>query len=374
MPRDTIAFVSTYDHPSRDSVEAAIREAFPEYRLENIVLKDVVKKYGRWLAPNLCYTAAEFGADILRREKSLREGYLLTTYLFRRIHQTMPSLIDPARHVFSFQTQSLYDTSVRGVPHFVYTDHTHLSNLASSFFDRRNLRSQRWLALERTIYENATRVFTRSRNVSADLVKHYAIAPEKVRCVYAGANVPAAEGLRLANDAYGNRRILFVGGDWERKGGPVLAQAFAEVLKVLPDAQLTIAGARPQLNLPNCTELGHVPVAEMSAHFARASVFCLPTLLEPFGISVLEAMTHRLPVVATDGGALPDMVSDGVTGRLVAAGDARQLADALIELLGQPARCREFGEAGYRLVQERYTWRGVGERVRAEITPLVETL
>jgi glycosyltransferase involved in cell wall biosynthesis len=369
MPRDTIAFVSTYDHPSRDSIERTVREAFPEYRLENIVLHAVVKKHLRWLLPNLFYVAGEYGGRILRRESSIRDGYFRTTYLFRHIHRAMRRIIDPARHVFSFQTQSLYDTSVPGVPHFLYTDHTHLSNLESAYFDRRQLRSPRWIALERTIYENAARVFVRSHNIAADLTKHYAIPAQKVVCVYAGANVGVASAGPPDNGGYTNRRILFVGGDWERKGGPDLAAAFQEVLRVLPDAELVIVGARPPLTLPRCSVLGPLPAAAVSAQFSKASLFCLPTRLEPFGIVVLEAMLHRLPVVASSEGALPDMIRDGVTGRIVEPGNVPQLAAALIELLRDPARCRQFGEAAHRLAAERYTWPAVGARLRAEIVP-----
>ncbi|HEX3847842.1 MAG TPA: glycosyltransferase family 4 protein [Steroidobacteraceae bacterium] len=372
MPRDTIAFISTYEHPSRDSVEQTVRQAFPEYRLENIVVNDLVKQHRGWMPPNLAYVALEYGGRIARGGASIRDAYFWTTYLFRRIHRAMREVIDPARHVFSFQTQSMYDTSVPGVPHFLYTDHTHLSNLRSEFFDRRNLRPPRWLALERTIYDNAARVFTRSHNVREDLLDQYGLPPVKVACVYAGANVNVPDRVELVNDDYANQRILFVGGDWERKGGPDLVQAFQRVLRVFPQAHLTIAGARPELTaLPNCTVVGAVPLGELGAYFARSSIFCVPTRLEPFGIAFLEAMLHRLPVVATTEGALPDMVNDGVTGRLVPPGGVEQLAEALIELLGDPARCRQLGEAGHRLARERYTWPAVGARLRAEILPLI---
>jgi len=66
-----------------------------------------------------------------------------------------------------------------------------------------------------------------------------------------------------------------------------------------------------------------------------------------------------------------DMIRDGVTGRLVAPGDSRDLADALLEMLGDPERCRRFGEAGHRLLLERYTWQAVGARMRSVIAPLI---
>ena len=371
MRKAHIAFVSTYEHPSRDSIERTVQAAFPEFRMEHVAVRDVLKAHPRWRLPNLYHVAAEYGGRMLRREATLRDSYGRTSYLFRKIHAAMPAMINPARHVFSFQTQSVYDTSVAGVPHFVYTDHTHLSNLRARFFNPRRLRPQPWLALERTIYHNATRIFTRSQHVAADLIRHYQIAPAKVVCVYAGANVPVVEDAPPANAAYTNGHILFVGWDWERKGGAVLAAAFERVLRVLPDAHLTIAGARPRLRLPNCTVLGEVPMNELSGHYARASVFCLPTRLEPFGVAVLEAMMHRLPVVGTSVGALPEMICDGVSGHIVPPDDEVQLADALLNLLRDPVRCREFGTAGYEIAKARYTWEAVGARIRTEILEAV---
>jgi len=371
MGKDTIAFVSTYAHPSRDSVERTLREAFPEFELEVIDLATVLKAHRRWRIPNLLTTFKEYGGELLRREALLRVRYFHTTYLLRKIRSAMPEFIDRRRHVFSFQTQSMYDTAVPGVPHFIYTDHTHLSNLHSTYFDPKTLRPPAWRALERDTYHHAACVFTRSTNVMRDLVQQYGLPPSKAACVYAGSNVRVSPTFRPQNDGYSNRHIIFVGGDWVRKGGPELARAFERVLEVYPDAYLTIAGAQPELDLPNCQVLGQVALEDLTAHYAKASVFCLPTKLEPFGIAFLEAMLHRLPVVATRIGAVPDMVQAGVTGELVMPGDVDGLATALIALLGDPARCQQYGAAGHERVTQIYTWTRVGERMRERINQTV---
>jgi glycosyltransferase involved in cell wall biosynthesis len=369
VPQDTIAFISTYEHPSRDSIERTVQKAFPEYRVENFRLNDVVKRHPRWIAPNLCYVAREYGLQAFSSRKKLRNSYFRTTYLFRRIHEAMREIIDPARHVFSIQTQAICDASVPGVPHFLYTDHTHLSNLRSPYFDQRRLRPKEWIALERSAYANTRCVFTRSRHVAEDVVHHYRIEPSRVSCVFAGSNVEIADDLQLENDGYANRTVLFVGGDWERKGGPELAQAFERVLQLYPDAKLIIAGARPDLRLRGCTVLGPTSPQELTRLYARASVFCVPTRLEPFGIVFIEAMMHRLPVIATRVGAIPEMVEEGVTGQLVEPRDVNALEGALKRLLGDPERCRSYGEAGYRRALANYTWERVGERMRARILP-----
>jgi glycosyltransferase involved in cell wall biosynthesis len=368
VPRkDTIAFISTYDHPSRDSIEQTIRDAFPTYRFQSISVVDLVKVNRRWRLPNLYYLASEYGAKITLRNATIRDSYYRTSYLYHRVRNTMADIINSRRHVFSFQVQSLFDTSVPDVPHFVYTDHTHLSNLGYSFFDPRKLRPRRWLRLENMIYQNAARIFTRSHNITADLMEHYAVSPEKIACVYAGANVPVESNYQVANNNYANKRILFIGNDWVRKGGPILAAAFKEVLRIHPGAHLTIVGANPDVNVPNCTVLGQLSLAELSALFAQSSIFCLPTRVEPFGVAILDAMVHRLPVVATSVGAIPDMIQEGVCGHLVTPGDAQQLARTLIDLIGDPGRCRRFGEAGFRLANARYRWPLVGARFRSEI-------
>jgi glycosyltransferase involved in cell wall biosynthesis len=362
-----IALVSTYRHPTRDSIERMLVEAFPEFSLENFSVRQIVKRHRSWIVPNLMYVAKEYGREVASRRLTLREGYFRTTYAFTHLHQAMRRLIDPARHVFSFQMQSLYDTSVPGVPHFIYTDHTHLSNLHYRDFDRRRLRSGKWLALEGTIYENATMVFTRSTDVAADLTELYNVPANKVECVYAGSNVEVTHCGPPDNADYTNQRILFVGIDWDRKGGPELLKAFQTVLHRYPCAHLTIAGAKVHLDLPNCTVLGQVSAQELAHHYAQASIFCLPTRHEPFGIAFVEAMMHRLPVVATRIGAIPDMVEEGANGYLVNPGDPRGLAEALCKLLADPSHCRALGERSYQRAVDFYTWQRTGQRIRAGI-------
>jgi starch synthase len=107
----------------------------------------------------------------------------------------------------------------------------------------------------------------------------------------------------------------------------------------------------------------------------HAAVFCCPSVYEPFGIVILEAMACEAPVVATATGGIPDVVEDGVTGLLVpfepntdrtAPVDPDRFADDLAgrvnELLGDPERAREMGRAGRRRVLERFTWGMVADR------------
>jgi len=101
--------------------------------------------------------------------------------------------------------------------------------------------------------------------------------------------------------------------------------------------------------------------------FASAQVFVLPTWYAPEAqpLSVLEAMSAALPVVATARGAIPDMVHHGENGLLVPEQDSGALADALARLLEEPAVARRMGQAGRRLYLERFTVERCMDRIAA---------
>ena len=86
-----------------------------------------------------------------------------------------------------------------------------------------------------------------------------------------------------------------------------------------------------------------MPYDGLEALFARATVFTMPTLWEPFGIAFLDAMACGVPCVGTAIEAVPEIVEAGRTGVLVPPGDPVALADALVALLADPARAREMG-------------------------------
>ena len=352
------------------SIVKLLNENFPDYDVESIDLSDdILRSNKRVILANLFHVFQLYGRDILRGRRSIQSCFYRTPYIFKKIKQLVRDHIrtNGARYAFTFQTQSLYDASVEGVPHFVYTDHTHLSNLYYPAFDRDQLFAREWIDLERNIYRNAHRTFLMSSHVKNSVLQHYACDAKRVSCVYAGCNIEFRP-LLLDNDEFRNKRILFIGVEWERKGGPELVEAFKLVLKKIPDARLSIVGSSPDINLPHVEVIGHVPLTEINQHLIRASVLCLPTRIEPFGIVTIEAFIHKLPVVATRIGALPDLVVDGESGRLVDPDDIQGLADALIELISNPDKCRRFGERGYQNIKNNYTWDAVGTRLREEIT------
>jgi glycosyltransferase involved in cell wall biosynthesis len=95
---------------------------------------------------------------------------------------------------------------------------------------------------------------------------------------------------------------------------------------------------------------------------ASAEIAVVPSLYEGFSIPAVEAMACATPLVATSGGALPEVVgTDGTAAVLVKPGDPAELADAMSALFDDDARRHSIGAAGRRRVETSYTWRAVAE-------------
>jgi glycosyltransferase involved in cell wall biosynthesis len=344
-------------------VQALLGREFPDLNLHVIDFNELVRASKPRLVSLWGSALAEYGLRAARDKRALESCALRTPRYFEVARTLLSKSLSRRRYRFTFQTQSLFDASQAGTPHFVYTDHTHLANLYYPSFDKSKLYSARWIGLEGSIYRNAALNFTMSSHVSRSLVEHYGCESKKIECVSIGSNVASPNEHELSDARYASRRILFVGIDWERKGGPLLVEAFRRVLALMPDARLTIVGCSPTVDVPNCEVVGRLPLDELGAHYRRAAVFCMPTQNEPFGVVFLEAFEHRLPVIATKIGAVPEVVQEGVSGYMVETQDVDALADRLYRLLASPELCKQFGEAGHAHMRARYTWQSTGRRI-----------
>ena len=94
---------------------------------------------------------------------------------------------------------------------------------------------------------------------------------------------------------------------------------------------------------------------EKEKAFSQSDIFVFPTYNETFGLVNLEAMQFSLPIISTDEGAIPELVSDGSTGYIVPKRDAQALADKLEILITNAELRNEMGQAGKRLYEEKFT-------------------
>lgn len=171
------------------------------------------------------------------------------------------------------------------------------------------------------------------------------------------------------------KNVLFLANLLRRKGIYTLLEAFDIVVAAFPQATLTIAGDGLELDAvrryveakpwaANARVLGPVSRAELPQLLRTATVYCLPSYDEPYGMSVLEAMAAGRPVVATSGGGLGYLLTDGAVA--VAPHDASALAKALVDVLGAPSQVRAaMGAANRREISATYAWSAVIPRLEA---------
>ncbi len=363
-----IAFVrsGTFSH-TNSSVRDQLARRFPEFELKDIEVRNVVRSNQAFLLRNAANMLRTYGIRELIRRGDPIDCFIQTPLAFQFLQQWFRNNIDPARYAFTFQTQTMWDACVPGVPHFIYTDQTNLTHLKNPGIGQElRMLGPWWDKLETQILRHATLTFTMSSHVTRSIVEDYHCAPEKVRCVFVGSNASVADYIETGLPRYQRKEILFVGVNWERKGGPELLEAFRRVRVKHPEARLTIIGCRPQISEPGCEVVGRIEPAGVTDFYQRASVFCLPTQLEAFGISYIEAMHHALPVVGTDMGAIPDFIRDGENGYRVKLGDVSRLASVLADLLAYPVTMQRMGQASVALARE-YTWDKVGARMAGNI-------
>ena len=150
------------------------------------------------------------------------------------------------------------------------------------------------------------------------------------------------------------RDILFIGRLAAEKGVPILLEAFARARETHPDARLTLVGDGPERAMleARACELGlrevvrftgYLSQQEVAEELAGADLFALPSFSEGLPVVLMEAMAAGLPVLTTAIAGIPELVEDGVAGRIVLPGDVASLEAGLRDLLADPQASRRSG-------------------------------
>lgn len=208
----------------------------------------------------------------------------------------------------------------------------------------------------------ATRVIANSRATKKALLKNASwLKPERVMVIHNGIDPspfagPSGSVLPELTPRSGPETIIgFVGQLDERKGVQILLPAFAQLHQQIPTVRLLLVGRgslegwiRDFIRSQDLTEAVSLTgfrddiVAVMTA----IDVLVLPSFWEGFGIVLIEAMAAAKPVISTRVSSMPEIVMQGQTGLLVAPGNVAELANALFELVKNPALAARMGAAG----------------------------
>ncbi len=254
--------------------------------------------------------------------------------------------------------------------------------------------------IEKTAYEGAAAVVAVSEGMRQDILRSYpSLDPDAVRVIYNGIDTaswhPVVDDDFLASVGIDPERpsVVFVGRITRQKGLPYLLRA-AEQLP--PEVQLVLcAGApdTPQIMAEvqelvrglQATRDGVVwierllPREELCTILTAATTFVCPSVYEPLGIVNLEAMACGAAVVGTATGGIPEVVVDGVTGRLVPIDQVQDgtgtpvdpdrfvddLARVLTEVVTDADRARAYGEAGRQRAVDDFSWAAIAEQTAA---------
>jgi starch synthase len=257
--------------------------------------------------------------------------------------------------------------------------------------------------IEKTAYEGAAAVVAVSEGMRDDILRSYpALDPAKVRVIYNGIDTdawaPVEDPGLLAEMGIDPTRpsVVFVGRITRQKGLPYLLRAAerlpADVQLILcagaPDTPQIMAEVEELVRGLQQTREGVVwidrllPRRELCAVLTAATTFVCPSVYEPLGIVNLEAMACGAAVVGTGTGGIPEVVVDGVTGRIVPIDQVQDgtgtpidperfvgdLARVLTEVVSDPERARAYGEAGRRRAAEDFSWERIAEQTAALYT------
>ncbi len=230
-----------------------------------------------------------------------------------------------------------------------------------------NMVIERTLRHEASLYRKMDLIFPMSQWLARSFIHDFGVDPKKVYPVGAGINLPYI--LEHPKRSYETPRLLFVGKNFERKGGKYLLEAFKIARSKIKDITLTIIG--PSLeNLPlgvRCLDYvsknSPEGIDRLLREYESATLFVMPSLYEPFGIVFAEAMAHRLPCIGSDICAIPEIIDHGSTGFVVPVRDSKALADRIITLARNPDLCASMGEKGYKKYVENFTWQMVIQKI-----------
>jgi len=250
--------------------------------------------------------------------------------------------------------------------------------------------------MERTAILDADAIVAVSKGTKADILRAYPeVDPDRIHVIYNGIDLAEYQktsdttalvefGVDLAVPY-----ILFVGRITRQKGVTHLVDA----IRHLPaDTQVVLCAGAP--DTPEIAAEMRQMVDEARGHhprviwiekmvtkpqaiqlYSNCQVFCCPSVYEPFGIINLEAMACRAPVVASSVGGIKEVVVEGETGYLVPFDQdpvtsfptdpekfARDLAARLNQMLQDPEKCRQFGDAGRKRVEDIFSWTAIAHQ------------
>lgn len=233
--------------------------------------------------------------------------------------------------------------------------------------------------LNRDAFHRARRLVTWSEWTKSGLVQGYGVPAEKVHVIPPGVDTrawqpPHKSGNGSASDDRAVR-ILFVGGDLERKGGLELMAAFRELRVSNPHLELHLVTrqqvpAQPGMRVYNDMQPNSPALRNL---YFTSDIFCLPSRGDCLPVALAEAGAANLPLVSTQVAAIPEIVRSGETGFAIPPGDTDALGQALNHLIQSRDLRRSLGLAAAERARKHFDAACNAERLATLLKQVVET-
>ncbi|MFH1808319.1 MAG: glycogen synthase [Pseudomonadota bacterium] len=240
--------------------------------------------------------------------------------------------------------------------------------------------------VEKVALEAADRIVAVSNHAKGEILEHFDVDQRRIRVIHNGIDLDvwtpsASQATRRAYEIEGPY-ILFVGRTSRQKGMVHLIDAMQHVDPGVRLVCCTSAPDTPEIEQEIAAKIAQQPRAlwintmlredQYIELYTHASVFCCPSVYEPFGIINLEAMACETPVVASAVGGIQEVVVDGTTGFQVPPGDAQALARRINDVLRDPALALRMGKAGRQRVVDHFSWASIASKTLEMYQELVD--
>lgn len=219
---------------------------------------------------------------------------------------------------------------------------------------------------DRKSYSYLTKVFTQNDWTRNYLIHNYHLSPNKVINVGVGVNlVPLME-----EKSYDNNLLLIVLRNHKTiekiKGLPLLLAAFRILHKEMPNVSLAIVGTKGKEE-PGVTYYFNQPRCKTEELFKLSTLYVMPALCEPNGITYLEALANKTPIVGLNRFAFPEFSGYGKYGFICPCDDPKTLSCVLKNALLDKNKLKVMGEECQKYVINRFSWENVVNRIANEI-------
>lgn len=222
--------------------------------------------------------------------------------------------------------------------------------------------------LENRSLRNVCHAFTTGEHVARNLTQTYGLPPERITAV--GTGLGGIEPYHGPKD-YTRPELLIVAKVRPHdKGLPLLLAAVELMRKRLPAVHLTVMGGATYPDVQaaqNVTGTGWIEFEQVQRIYENATLFVMPATYEPWGLSYIEALACRAPIVGLNHNAFPEISGNGRFGFMLTDVSAEGLAKLLLDALADPARLEQMGRAGQEYCLQRYDWGKIGQKIADRI-------